>query len=338
MQRRSFFSRFTLGSLGIGAALSNAACTPAKAITSKSSAVKRPIAVATWDNRKATARAYEILAQGKSALDAIEQGIHITEADPNDHSVGYGGYPDREGNVTLDACVMDEKGGIGAVAALEHIMHPISVARLVMEKTPHWMLVGDGALDFALAQGFKKENLLTPEAEAEWKKWLEKNGGQGRAANPHSQNQGPAPNHDTIGMVAMDASGNLSGGCSTSGAAWKMKGRVGDSPIIGAGLYVDNEVGAATATGQGELIVRAFGSALVVEHMRMGKSPEAACRIAVERILKLYPNHKDLQVGFLALSAEGELGGFSLRPGFQLAVSDAEGSRLVPAQYLFEWK
>jgi N4-(beta-N-acetylglucosaminyl)-L-asparaginase len=340
MQRRSFLQTATLGTVGL------AACTSAKEsatdATSTSAPLKKPVVLSTWDNRAANAKAYEILLQGKRALDAIEQGIHVTEADPNDHSVGYGGFPDRDGFVTLDACVMDEFSNIGAVAAIENIMHPISIARLVMEKTPHWMLVGEGALDFALSEGYEKVNLLTPEAEAEWKKWLAENGYKGKAANPHTPNtppngHTPAPNHDTIGMVAMDMEGNLSGGCSTSGAAWKMRGRVGDSPIIGAGLYVDNEVGAVTATGQGELVVRAAGSAMIVEYMRLGKTPEMACKMAIERIVKLYPDHKGLQVGYLALSKEGEMGGYALRPNFSISVQDADGARLVPVKHLLEW-
>src|SRR5699024_6667253 len=192
----------------------------------------------------------------------------LFRSDPDERSVGYGGRPDRDGKVTLDACIMDENANIGSVAALEHIKHPISVARAVMEKTPHVMLVGEGALEFALANGFKKENLLTEKSKKEWEEWL-KTSEYKPVVN--------IENHDTIGMLALDASGNLSGACTTSGMAYKMHGRVGDSPIIGAGLFVDNEVGAATSTGDGEEVIRTVGSHLVVELMRQGNSPQEAC-------------------------------------------------------------
>jgi N4-(beta-N-acetylglucosaminyl)-L-asparaginase len=211
---------------------------------------------------------------------------------------------------------MDEHANCGAVACLEHIVHPVSVARKVMELTPHVMLVGEGALQFALAYGFTSENLLTPRSEAAWKKWLE------------TSEYKPVinvENHDTIGIVALDQSGNLSGACTTSGAAYKMHGRVGDSPIIGAGLYVDNEVGAATSTGLGEEVIRIVGSHLVVEFMRQGLSPAEACRQAVERIVKKQPQKsKELQVGFLALNRFGEHGAFALQKGFTYALQAPE--------------
>jgi N4-(beta-N-acetylglucosaminyl)-L-asparaginase len=242
----------------------------------------------------------------------VEAGARVPEADPKNNSVGYGGAPDRDGRVTLDACIMDEFGNCGSVACLEHIMHPISVARKVMEKTPHVMLVGDGALQFALENGFTKQNLLTPESEKAWQEWL-KTSQYAPVIN--------VENHDTIGMIAMDSNGNLSGACTTSGLAYKMHGRVGDSPIIGAGLYVDNEVGAATSTGLGEEVIRIVGCHLVVELMRQGYSPEKACRAAVERIVKKQPKKsKDIQVGFLALNTAGEYGAFCLQKGFNYAV------------------
>lgn len=198
-------------------------------------------------------------------MDAVEKGVRLVENDPNERSVGYGGRPDRDGRVTLDACIMDENYNIGSVACLENIKNPISVARAVMEKTPHVMLVGDGALQFAVSQGFKKENILTAESEKEWKEWLK---------DSKYQPIVNIENHDTIGMIALDAQGNLSGACTTSGMAFKMHGRVGDSPIIGAGLFVDNEVGAATATGHGEEVIRTVGTHLVVELMRQGRNPQ----------------------------------------------------------------
>lgn len=279
----------------------------------KPSVPSGPVVLSTWSHGvPANAAAWKILANGGRALDAVETGVRVPEADPEVSSVGYGGLPDRDGRVTLDACIMDEKAGCGSVAFLEHIMHPISVARLVMEKTPHVMLVGEGALKFALDNGFEKQDLLTPDSKAAWNAWLEKS-----EYKPVVNWE----NHDTIGMIALDNQGNLSGACTTSGMAYKLHGRVGDSPIIGAGLFVDNEIGAATSTGVGEEVIRICGSHLVVELMRQGKSPEEACRIAVERIVKNQPaKSKEIQVGFLALNKHGEYGSFCLQKGFNYAV------------------
>ncbi len=217
-----------------------------------------PIVISTWDfGKEANAAAWQILDSGGNALDAVETGVKVPEADPNNQSVGLGGRPDRDGHVTLDACIMDENSRCGAVACLEHVVHAISVARLVMEKTPHVLVVGDGALQLALENGFKKENLLTPKSEQDWKDWLKesKYAPVKNIENEHYHKDGDIPgdkkNHDTIGMIAMDKAGNLSGACTTSGMAYKIHGRVGDSPIIGAGLFVDNEIGAATSTGVG---------------------------------------------------------------------------------------
>ncbi len=285
----------------------------------------RPVVLSTWRHGlAANATAWEILNKGGRALDAVEQGCRTTEADPNVLTVGYGGLPDRDGHVTLDACIMDDKGACGSVAFLKHIQHPISVARQVMEKTPHVMLVGEGALQFALANGFEKKALLTDRGKAEWKKW--------QAEHPEAiqERQVNIENHDTIGMVALDQQGNLSGACTTSGMAWKLHGRVGDSPIIGAGLYVDNEVGAATATGVGEAVIRAVGSFLVVELMRQGHSPQDACRLATERVIQKSPDWRDLQIGFIALDKQGRVGGYAIHPGFDYAVYDEqEGNRMV---------
>ncbi|PPL03755.1 isoaspartyl peptidase/L-asparaginase family protein [Parapedobacter indicus] len=287
----------------------------------------KPIVVATWNfGIAANQAAWKVLSNGGRALDAVEAGVRVPEADLRNVTVGKGGYPDRDGHVTLDACIMDEKGNCGSVAALEHISHPISVARLVMEKTPHVMLVGEGALQFALESGFERENLLTPGAEKAWKEWLKEKKYQ-PVINIENKSftteklPGNEYNHDTIGMLALDAQGNLSGACTTSGMAFKMHGRVGDSPIIGAGLYVDNEVGAATATGVGEEVIRTVGSFLVVELMRQGYSPEEACREAVGRIAKKKPDTaKQIQVGFLALNKKGAYGAFALQKGFSYAV------------------
>src|SRR3954462_5172902 len=263
--------------------------------------VMKPLVISTWDfGKPANAEAWKVLTANGRALDAVEKGVHVPEGDPTITTVGLGGAPDRDGHVTLDACIMDEFSNCGSVAGLEHIVHPISVARKVMELTPHVMLIGDGALQFALAQGFKKENLLTAESEKAWKEWLKE------------KNYKPVvnvENHDTIGMLALDGKQNLSGACTTSGMAYKMRGRIGDSPIIGAGLFVDNEIGAATSTGVGEEVIRICGSHLVVELMRSGLTPEDACRKAVERIVEKQPERsKTLQVGFLALNKYGEYG------------------------------
>ncbi len=302
-----------------------------------------PRVVSTWDfGVAANQAAWEILAKKGRALDAVEAGARIPEADLRNHSVGRAGYPDRDGRVTLDASIMDEQGNCGAVAAIEHIAHPISVARRVMERTTHVLLVGDGALQFALEQGFPKEALLTPESEHAWREWL-KTAKYTPVANSELRSYGTGPaggkpgdarNHDTIGMLAIDAHGDLSGACTTSGMAWKLHGRVGDSPIIGAGLYVDNEVGAATSTGVGEEVIRNVGSFLVVELMRQGRSPEAACREAVTRIVKRKPAvAKDIQVGFLAINKRGEVGAWAIQKGFSYAVCDAgKQDALIAAQ------
>lgn len=288
----------------------------------------RPIVISTWNfGLKANEAAWKILSGGGRALDAVEAGARVPEADPEETSVGLGGLPDRDGKVTLDACIMDEYGNCGSVAFLQHIVHPISVARLVMEKTPHVMLVGDGALQFALANGFRKTKLLTGKSEKAWKEWLKK-----AEYKPVINIE----NHDTIGIVARDAAGNLSGACTTSGLAYKMHGRVGDSPIIGAGLYVDNEIGAAAATGVGEEVVRIVGCHLVVELMRQGNAPEKACQLAVERILKKNPSKaRDIQVGFLALNKNGEHGAYCLQQGFNYAVCDASSNRLIDSKSHF---
>jgi N4-(beta-N-acetylglucosaminyl)-L-asparaginase len=278
----------------------------------------RPLVLATWKHgQAANEEAWKILDKGGRALDAVEKGVMVTEEDLTNLSVGLGGRPDRDGHVTLDACIMDEYGNCGSVSFLDHIKHPISVARLVMEKTPHIMLSGEGALQFALANGFKKEPFdRTPEADKDWKEWLKKS-----EYKPIINTE----NHDTIGMIAIDKNGNLSGSCTTSGLGYKMHGRVGDSPIIGAGLFVDNEIGAATATGTGEEVIRICGTHTVVEMMRVGHSPEEACHIAVERISKSpNPNIKDIQVGFLAINKHGEYGAYSLQKGFNFAVYAAK--------------
>lgn len=311
----------------------------------------KPIVISTWaPNVKANAAAWEILGKGGRALDAVVKGVQVPEADPTDNSVGFGGLPDRDGKVTLDSCVMDEFGNCGSVMALEHIMHPVLVARLVMEKTPHVQLVGDGALQFALEQGFKKENLLTKESENAWKSWLKKSEYDPMRSvkeleekiekEKKKDNDYPWPvallNHDTIGMVALDTNGNLGGACTTSGMAFKIHGRVGDSPIIGAGLFVDNEVGAASATGVGEEVVKVCGAHTIIEAMRRGLTPELACREAVRRIVKNNgAKAKDVQVGFLAVNNKGQHGGFAVKTGFNYCVTTKQGTKVIDAKSWF---
>jgi len=301
---------------------------------------QKPLVISTWaPNVKANAAAWTVLSSGGRAVDAVEQGVQVPEADPKDQSVGYGGLPDRDGKVTLDACIMDEHGNCGAVMFLEEIMHPIKVARLVMEKTPHVQLAGEGALQFALANGFKRENLLTPESEKAWHEWLRTAHYDPMTIPKLLEKQnvpGQQNNHDTIGMLALDAAGNLSGACTTSGMAYKMRGRVGDSPIIGAGLYVDNEIGAATSTGVGEEVVRICGSHTVVELMRQGLSPEEACRQTVMRIVKKRgAAAKDLQVGFIAVNNRGTIGGYALQKGFTYAVQTTAGSKVYESKSVY---
>jgi N4-(beta-N-acetylglucosaminyl)-L-asparaginase len=328
--RRNFLKTAAVGSVGL--ALNSFVTKETTEVLLETKKVNKPIVLSTWNfGIKANEAAWEILKNNGRALDAVEAGVKIPEGDPTERSVGYGGRPDRDGRVTLDACIMDEFSNIGSVACLEFIKHPIAVARAVMEKTPHVMLVSDGALQFALEQGFPKENLLVPDSEKEWKEWLK------------SSQYKPIvniENHDTIGMIAMDNNGNLSGACTTSGMAYKMHGRVGDSPIIGAGLYVDNEIGAATATGHGEEVIRIAGCHLVVELMRQGKSPQKACEEAVSRIVKLTKNRnknlKDIQVGFIALNKKGEYGSYCVQGGFNYAVNDSSGNKLVDADFFLK--
>jgi isoaspartyl peptidase/L-asparaginase-like protein (Ntn-hydrolase superfamily) len=285
--------------------------------------------ISTWNHGlPANAKAWQVLQAGGSALDAAEQGVRVIEDDPENQSVGLGGRPDRDGNVTLDACIQNHLSQCGAVSFLQHIKNPISVARKVMERTPHVMLSGEGALQFALAQGFQKENLLTEKSKKDWETWLIES-----TYEPVINIE----NHDTIGMLVLDDKGILAGSCTTSGMAYKLHGRVGDSPIIGAGLFVDGEVGAACATGMGEAVIRVAGSAMVVELMRQGAKPEEACREVVERIVRKHSDLTNLQVGFLALDVNGNHGGYSVYAGFDYALRTAQKEELVKTKYKLEW-
>lgn len=263
----------------------------------------RPLIISTWPfGKPANDRAWEILQSGGSALDAVEQGIRVTETGENNRSVGLQGQPNAAGFVQLDACIMDgATHRAGSVAGLEGIVHPISVARRVMEKTPHVMLVGRGARRFALAEGFESVDVANhEEKERQW---------EAAHPTPHLNPQDVnAKNHDTIALLVLTNDGQLAGGCSTSGLAGKLPGRVGDSPIIGSGLYVDKEVGAAGATGVGENVMRFCGSFLVVEFMRSGLDPMTACQKAIERIAQIEPPGKKLGINFIAIDKQGRFG------------------------------
>jgi len=284
-----------------------------------------PVVISTWRHgMAANEAAWKVLSSDGQALDAVEQGVKITESDPECMSVGYGGLPDRDGFVTLDACIMDETGNCGSVSFLQNIKNPISVARLVMEKTPHVMLSGEGAFEFAIKEGFKKENLLTEKAKKAWLKWKEESD-----YKPVINIE----NHDTIGMIALDEAGNIAGACTTSGLAYKYHGRVGDSPIIGAGMFVDNEVGGAVATGTGELVMKTLGTFLIVELMRNGMTPQEACIEGVKRIAKKVPDYKDHQIGYLAVDKSGETGAYCIHKGFNYAIYRDGENKLVDSEF-----
>ena len=324
MQRRNFIKKSGLTTASILSAPILTSCKTDEKKENKP-AIK-PIVIATWNVPNSTTEAWHVLEKSGSALDAVEAGVKKEEADINNQSVGKGGRPDRDGNVTLDACIMDHNGNCGAVVYMQNVTHAVSVARKVMEDTPHVMLAGVGAEQFAYEKGFPKEKLLTEKSKSEWLEW-KKDSKYAPVIN--------IENHDTIGMLAIDEKGNISGACTTSGMAYKMSGRVGDSPIIGSGLFVDNEIGGATATGQGEEIVKTVGSFLVVELMRQGLTPQGACEEAVNRIIKNNPNYKDIQVGYIALNKKGETGGYCIHPGFSYRVYSNKGHQnITSASYL----
>jgi N4-(beta-N-acetylglucosaminyl)-L-asparaginase len=290
---------------------------------------KKGLVISTWNfGLKANAAAASVFGEGKKAVDMVEAAGREMESDLTELSIGLGGLPDREGHTTLDACIMNHEGKAGSVCFLEKIMHPVSVARAIMEKTPHVILVGEGAQQFATENGFPKDNYINPAAEKAWKEWLVKS-----EYKPVINIE----NHDTIGILAQDADGDLSGACTTSGLAFKMRGRVGDSPIIGSGLYVDNEIGAATATGLGETILRSCSSFLIVELMRQGLSPQAACEEAIHRLVKINDGIlkvQDYQACFLACNTSGEVGAFSVHPGFTYAIWRDGKPEVLPSKSL----
>ena len=306
MKRRKFINHSLQSSFGmlIAPPFFNA-CTEAKMTATPGTLP--PIAISTWNVERANAVAGKALQAGKNALDAAIEGASIEEVNKSNTTVGWGGAPDRDGNVSLDACVMDSSGNCGAVLAVRDIVHVAALAKEVMEKTPHVILAGEGARKFAIEQGFKTENLLTEESKIAWQKWLEK-GNYSPEIN--------VENHDTIGMLCRDQWGNFSGVCTTSGLAYKMMGRVGDSPIIGSGLFVDNEVGGAVATGMGEEVIKTVGSFLIVELMRQGKTPQEACEEAIGRIIEKQKGKPAFQVAYIAMDKSGATGAYSVHSGF----------------------
>ncbi|MEE9363890.1 MAG: N(4)-(beta-N-acetylglucosaminyl)-L-asparaginase [Cellulophaga sp.] len=331
MKRRNFLKNSTLSTAAIISAPLIASCQDKeqkKAIGENNLIAIKPIVVCTWNFHKATTKAWEVLSAGGNSLDAVEQGVRIEEADVENQTVGKGGRPDRDGDVTLDSCIMDKDGNCGAVVYLKNVTHAVSVARKVMEDTPHVILAGEGAEKFAYEKGFPKENLLTEKSKQEWLEW-KKTAKYETVIN--------IENHDTIGMLAIDDKGDISGACTTSGMAYKYGGRVGDSPIIGAGLFIDNEVGGATATGVGEEVVKCVGSFLIVELMRQGRTPNEACKEAVLRIIKKNKN-KDFQIGFLAINKKGETGGYCVHPGFTYSQVKQDGQTNEQVASFYEKK
>lgn len=299
MKRRNFI--FDIFSVGVVSAMS----TKLRAVNLNFTPMVRSIS--TWKTTEANQKAGQMLDKGEHALDAAVAGVAIEEENPKNTTVGYGGAPDRTGKVTLDACVMNHLGDCGSVVAVENIVNVARLAKDVMEKTPHVMLSGKGAEEFAISQGYKKTDLLTDQSKKEWEEWLK------------DQDYRPIiniENHDTIGMLCIDKNNNLSGACTTSGLAYKMKGRVGDSPIIGSGLFIDNKIGGAVATGLGEEVVKTVGSFLVVELMRQGLSPQEACEKAVKRIVSNNSQENKFQVAYIAMNKKGEVGSYSIEPGF----------------------
>lgn len=309
MKRRNFIKKASLAGIALPLVEHNLFLSHSKL---EKPTTTFPVSITTWNFHEAGRVSGELLTKGTSALDAVQGGVMVEEANLENTTVGNGGSPDRSGEVTLDASIIGPDGNCGSVAYLKDIQHPILVARKVMEDTPHAFLTGEGAYNFAIQNGFEPQNLLTQKSDKKWKKWLEE-----EQYKPVINIE----NHDTIGMLAIDKTGDIAGACSTSGLAYKMPGRVGDSPIIGAGLYLDNEVGGAVATGMGEEIIKNVSSFLIVELMRQGKTPQQACEIAIERIIKRNPKHTEIQVGLLAINKKGEVGAYSIQPGFSFVLN-----------------
>lgn len=293
--------------------------------------------------KKVLPPAWEILNQDGNVLDAVEKGANVVELNPDDTSVGYGGLPNEDGVVQLDASVMyGPTHNCGSVAALENIKTPCSVARLVMERTDHIYLVGKGALRFAIIHGFKEENLLTEKARLRWLKWKENLSDRDDWFPPQDGKYEEERETGTINVLGIDRNGDIAGITTTSGLAWKISGRIGDSPIIGAGLYVDNEVGAAGATGRGEEVIRTCGSFYLVERMRSGLSPQKACEAACQRIIDINggPQNIDFNDKFVAVNKDGEVGCAAIRGGKSRIPTATywteDGFKKIEGRYLIE--
>ena len=309
MKRREFFKKSAVGLVASSTIFGG---------TDIKTNKNNPLILSTWSHGiPANDAAWNILENNGSPMDAAEAGARVPEADPTITSVGFGGFPDEQGNVTLDSCVMDHTGNCGSVAFLQNIMHPVSVARKVMEETKHVMLVGEGARQFAISQGFKEIDLLTDESRISWKDWKKEQ----REMTPHET-------HDTISVLVQDKNGDMAGACTTSGWAYKLHGRIGDSPIIGAGLFVDNEVGCAAATGLGEEVIKTTGSFLVVELMRQGYDPTKACEEALNRVIKAHNGNPDFQIGYIAMRKDGKIGAACLKWSFEYALSQGGENKL----------
>lgn len=317
MTRRTFLNQTALGVLAASAA------SVGRSAESNVEKGEVPLVVSTWNfGKAANEAALKVLTDGGSLLDAVEQGIWVTESAGNG-SVGLSGGPNAAGVVQLDACIMngpDHKAG--SVAALEGVRHPISAARRVMEKTRHVMLVGEGARMFAEEEGLETVPINSKERYEEWRK-------KRAAAQDKGGDQKPK-GHDTIALLVLAKDGNIAGGCSTSGLGGKLPGRVGDSPILGSGLYVDNEVGAAGATGLGENVMRYCASFMIVELMRQGMAPHEACMQVIQRIIRTEPKGKNLSINFVALNKQGLYGAAGTDRGFQYSVTTPGSSRVLP--------
>lgn len=333
MERRSFVK---LSAVGLAASIVKPAFASEESISEHalSNYSGEPKMISTWSHGQEANRAgWKKLESGGSSLDAVEAGARQTESDVTNRSVGIGGMPDREGHVTLDACIMDWESNCGSVGFLEGIAHPVSVAKHIMQNTPHVMLVGAGAKKYALEHGFETIKTPLPEVKKEWEKWKKEQAAAEKVKKPEINHE----NHDTIGLLAIDAQGQISGACTTSGWAYKLPGRLGDSPIIGSGLFIDQEVGGAVATGLGESIIRIAGSHAVVELMRQGKSPEQACKEIVERLIRKHKDMTGLQCAFIAINTQGEVGGYSVYNGFNYALKTKDRDELIDTPFDRKW-
>lgn len=355
LSRRRFLG--TAGAVGLGGLV------PASRAQAGQSASQppgsRPLLVASANGLLALDTGIAILKEGGAAarLDAIVESVAIVEADPKDDSVGYGGLPNADGEVELDCSIMDGPSyRAGAVGALKHIKHPSRVARLVMERTGRILIVGEGALRFAVAHGFRKEDLLTEASREKWLRWKEQMsdiddwGPPKKSEVPVYEAPPPRPQADldpatwdekrwgTINCLAVDSAGDMAGITTTSGLAFKIPGRLGDSPLIGCGVYVDNDIGAAGSTGVGEECIKVVGAHTVVEYMRQGLHPRDAALAAIKRIVARHGTGITWNVNFYAVNKAGQHGGAAIQSGSKYAVHDGTSGRLVDSAWVIERK